>query len=1092
MQRLGLIATERCPQCLIGGALAAGFVGGLVGSWLFGSGGGGCSTCQEQINRISGTLGTISNQIAAVNQFVQDQNAWTQQATTAFAQQNLINAQQQQQLSSLSQGISGLQNEVNAVVLSIQYITSNLTVQQNNVNRALTAEFQATQSQAIALQTMWNATTGQITRISSALQTINQQIVSLYQNSYAIYTDRDMQRSLRKAFFDSLATSTTSLPSTLFSRIQGLAPMTWAQRLAIRNIQNAIKISTVHLLYTTNPSPNTYVATDLAVSFACDQEWLANNTMGVSVSFDFLFTAMNSANTSCYPNSVSASWTCACVVTIVKTTCQAKSVAHTFPWNWNPTASMGLSSDSTAHCVSQPQVTGVDPTQTNNAFRSIFTSGIQWDSWWAAFCTPGYQTFMTSSSGSRLRITSDQWPAYFDMVFDQTYPGMCVSNYATLGDTPDAALKPTYKIYQLWSLAYQYAEQNLLQQVETNIWGVWPTDLKTVTNSYNQRPDLVQTYRCEDVYYSLVSNQVLPVYKATLLTVEHDLALSVNGGAQIIMNGNVTNVPVGVQNVTMISDVVLSADYAGLIPSYFYIVGDPLNPRSLYPGVIHDVPWSLIGESGTPQAGFINYIRRNSSFGATQVMDPRQWRNDFQMPFDPQAADTYAAQYIRQVQSVGGVIGCGNDVPENGDVSASFAHKSGDYQLCDIMKFFNFAPNYVSGTLLLQPRQFTYQFSNVQVPGGVYTQQFLTSCPSAYQVTNGTAVTVVRFNTNQVSTQQIRVVLTQTGTRCTAPTSTVYSYASSRPLTIQIPACGNQYMQVYTLSSDIPCYSSSIYLQASQSSQSGQAVPPSVVTALAQFQDETAVSISSGLASTVLTQRQIASLTNPSSYATVQDALQASISAVDQSNAALLNLTSNAAAYTQISNALNASIDPLRQQVLAGIAQQYVINAVVMNMISEMGGTLLDLTRLALSVKNDSQLVNETSLAAQASIAATIAYIRSHQSSGSDSCGSGSGFFGAIFGSIKCWLEDLVISMLRFVIVGLLVVAVVCCFLQFCPAACGCCFRQFERTAQKISENSNSRSRTSLKSYAPVEMDSSSSHPAHMNPIDSVKRHFAS
>ncbi len=998
-----LTTTERCPFCF-------GVIGGIIGGALFSltsGGGGGCSYCQAQFDEIKNTLGDLKTQVLAANAF----NKATSDAITGFSQQfqdqGKLNSFMQTQISSLSGGISIVNNQVQAVVEQIGYMSSNLTSSFAAVHLVQQQSAAVDNSLYLSQQALMNATAAQFQRVTSALSTTMFQINDLYQRVYAVYTDREMHRNLRKAFHEQLGKDVTPLPSRLFSRKPGVAPITWSQRLARRTLASAFSVSNIHLQYASLAS-GTYTNNDLKVTFSCDQEWVANNTIDGQVPFSYLFNALSSQGTACYPTtSVSDQWTCACVLTITKTACQAKTSSNLFPWNWIKTPAMSLSTDTATHCVASPVTTSIDPSQAVDTLRSVFTSTTQWNNWYSSFCqnTP----FVIGTGGKRLRMTSEEISMAMDFVYnkdDSTTPNLCDGSYSILSDTDNNVGRLSYAMYKIWQFSYKGVSAIKVPQVERELWGVIATDLQQDFNSFNERPDLVQTWRCQDITYSRVSDDTVPIYKATLTRAEHNIRVSINTGEYILINGNLTTIPMGAQNFTIKSDIVLTSDYQSLLPGYFYVAGDIFNPDSLDPEVIYDVPWSLFGEAGTPEGDKVNYISRNSTYAPSELFEAQQWRDDYHVRFEANKATVYPAMYMRRAQNLGGRFSCGGDIPEDGDITKTSASAKGDYNLCTLLRFFQMVTNYNTGTLYLRPNSFAYQFSQVQVPMGTYSQTFRTGCPTSYSVVNGTNEAEVTLETTIATDVTIKVILTQSGSGCQFPDISTRTYSASSPLVLTIPPCGSQYLQVTTLLTDLGCFSDpGLFLQVYQTSQTGIALPPSIVTALSVAQDYTALQIAEGLAANVLAQHQIALIGNPAVYADFGKAAAAVVKAIEDRDKALIESAASQGAYDKIYQNLLNKVGPLQQNFTQAMLIQLAAAKLALDLMSAMAGR--DIAGLALNVSlryNDSA---EATAKLVASIEKTIDvmnWAKAKQQEESDCKGSG---LTAIFTQMFCGFKNI-------------------------------------------------------------------------------------
>jgi hypothetical protein len=668
-----------------------------------------------------------------------------------------------------------------------------------------------------------------------------------------VATQRDARRMITRVITAQLANYTNPLPSTPFMRDRGVPNLSTNQLAAMRTVAQAQRVSTTSLRYTTF-SAGVYTAREIIIRHLVDPIFFQNYTVPFP-NFDTIFSYLGpgpTASTECYSlTNTSQTWACNSVLTIEKWSCVLTgSPIPMYPGNWSVGASLADSPEVGTKCAGSPGTatpTFVDPTVTTDTLRSIFTLPQSFVTWWGAQCPIwaaaalwNSQASTAASNVSHIRVYSQDIGAFQDILLNVTDPAACDANWVTASNRLNAQYYVAYNLYVYAVQAYSSKRRAVYTALETLIYGIPPTDTEENRFLFSRIPFVANVYETFELYWQSIATTKIPVYTSHPIDEQQCLVrFRIGDGTQQLAYGQWTSQITG-GNFSIVTPLSYTIPSGSLRPSGpFSFVGEFRNPLKPDPDVIYDAPFRSMDTLGPRCDTLLYYMQSSALYASTDPINATQFINDNAISPRPLSCGSRSASYYKRqlIDNGFGVTTCGPYLPENGDrlgATTVGVYQQGDADWCTYMKAHEITSNVsASGDLVAltwRPRIYSVQFT-IEVPVGTITQNLRTACPSRYTVQPRVGLSLLALETDATAPQQIVVKIVGSQGSCGQPGVQTHTYSATNPLALSLQDCARNYVQVYTVASDIPCYPDpGIPINITQIGQAAIGVTPAIQT----------------------------------------------------------------------------------------------------------------------------------------------------------------------------------------------------------------------------------------------------------------------
>lgn len=995
---------------VFGTALLGGIAGGIFGSYLFCDllsqcGGGGVDA--DTFNHLTNQVKDLSNKIddvtkplnATLNDLENINGNLSQWATSA---ESLLNAH--------ASDITTLKSETldnTAAIANLSSTSTYLRLWIGNVSLQMNSQFGAQQSQISGL-------VDQTTAIGQAVILLGNQTslgfiagatrdyqLALAQRAmlnqmYFDEQDLTMRRMLTQQYHQIIDTTPFPLNMRVFTTDTGQRPLSWAQRLALRNLANADRVSTVRVQYTTRSggsaggggvwSGGTYTAHDTRFLFICDADFALNNTAGMDMQSMFRFLGPDSlvAGQTCYQNNVNQTWSCNCVLQIVDDTCTIQdntaiapldSSANgvdpigIWPFGWD-SQDRGMANQSQT-LASHPSVMSRCKTLVTSTTIGTYTNTGDFNTDFSTICLNSISAIATAGNNRRVRIWLNDTTWYMDYTQNSTYfassADQCIVDWPTV---QQAVQRPIMRlstiVYVFWGEGFDIYTKYYQPLRENTIYGTMGAEVRFNNMPFSRLPGIVQAARCMEMTFTLISDTgdpdttKTPVYALEYQRTDATINMRVNGASDYLTDtdGTLTTSFQALGglyygNLTTISDVTLVSSDNSLLPS---ADGAMYIDTGLADRIV-DVPFELFSFAYEPDArcNHVNYLFEDANwdgFNATSQINSSRWYLNYNTRFDARCASVDPARYLRILEDLApGYSVCGYpDYTYTGGGNAGLRlnqTNSGfdvvlNFGPCKLRERFLWSFDYVNGYLDLYPVSYT-GVVQLQVPGGTWVETVTTKCPDGFNITRANGRVIVQFTTLSPDPLRLLVVVSSNSTSPGCNKNTLYTYSLTSPLLItDLTACGQQFVQAYPYQSSRACYpGAGIYANSS-----------TTPTQLAGMQSTTAVFVWRSVESTASTMLSVQAIldnlnnqvNNVPYIAQTIDDLRTSM-ALFYANAsrALANFSTNDPYYAGIYAQFNAAILANQAAVQQRIEAVYNSSTALTIALASQNITLADL-----------------------------------------------------------------------------------------------------------------------------------------------------
>lgn len=500
--------------------------------------------------------------------------------------------------------------------------------------------------------------------------------------------------------------------------------------------------------------------------------------------------------------------------------------------------------------------------------ENVLTSMSEFSDWIQGLCEDSRT--VANADGLKVQVHGSYWPRVVNLTLNASaYPDVCSGNFALLtASGGEEAL--AYSVYRIMTLNYAHSLTDTLRDLESTVYGRLPSGMTYVEEPYHSSAKTQQTYACQWMTYVKISGMEGAVdtndctdtyepgpdcYKVRLY---NDLYVGMASKISVTVDGvEITNTsaPAGSldalqkhiafpldtseveDQVFMTSRVEVSEVATQLLLGRLFRLGAyPGRVVSGYP-MTFDVPFHLFKgtSSANSRLNGVDYIFQPAIWNGTTYNSPfsfREWRAVYGANFDARGVGASAHAFARTLippysynkdseqleQSTAEVEGYVCHQAYNDD-GVTLSDSGGNYDWCQLLRFFKAVPIFNESNphkhdsligMRYIPRSFVVTGS-LQVPGGTWSQNVLSFCPSSVNITNDTDsgdVTVI-FNTSSPEMVTVSVDLWAEDDTCISTTPDYrYSAYTHPPITVSYdPACGEiRYINVKPLASNDYCY----------------------------------------------------------------------------------------------------------------------------------------------------------------------------------------------------------------------------------------------------------------------------------------------
>lgn len=414
-QTIGLVAGAKLGPA---GAIVGGIVGSELGCWI-----GGCSGdgLQDLLDELQVQLNANADTIASILDWRNTQEEWNLAVNEQFARQVEINDYLQTQVSTNTESI-GLLNQN---VAALQAVTAQIVQTMGTAFPQFQAQIDANADYSAAI---WNATIelnadvrGHITSLYEALTNTNRRLRNSDLINYRAYKDVQLRRKLTRLYWE-IHDVATPQPTTPFVSYTGIRPMNETTLAAQHTLANAVRISSVIIQRTITTGTK---AQFYNLSYMCDPVFLLDNTVP-NMEFQTLFDFLGPPD--CVPRTggnvplVDDVWTCNCVVVVEKKEC---STSTAYPWNW----AQGPMFNDTGPCdVGGLLTSDEDTLETGRAVVLETLSDVY--SELNGLCTSSQTDTLGTNDPVpyKIRMFSEMYPKFTNLTLDETTVGTDLCN----------------------------------------------------------------------------------------------------------------------------------------------------------------------------------------------------------------------------------------------------------------------------------------------------------------------------------------------------------------------------------------------------------------------------------------------------------------------------------------------------------------------------------------------------------------------------------------------------------------------------------------------------------------------------------------
>lgn len=816
--------------CQIGGVSKNGFASDLFGCGGPGGGGGDCGDCihagefrqfqQDIFGNVSLVNANLLNYTTTA-----DQKFSTLDKGFTLLNGSLQNIYQFQQATAQSV------NNVNAILQNFQ-LQDNLfqnytTYQFQQVQGVLTSLTNSYGSIGAAVNILYNQTQAQLAITQSQISQLFNKLNTNYNILNSLIRKRDLRRLLIDGFQQALNTTSwiIGLQMDPFLYYLGSRPMTWAQKAALKDIAKTEVLADIHIQYTENVGGGVYRAHDTEIQYRCELTYALNNTQFLQGVYQVLSSLGPATSTPCYSGNATNQYACFCVMEVVDTTCVLSNNNFNYPFRWTSVeSSLASHSQRTTYCNNGGQ--------TGTTVVTVAQSSIQLETYLNTLCSTNLLSSVMDTTGNHVRLYQNGTGAYRDFRHNLTdfqsvttmcsasYMGMLNAGSSTYTDNLSTKVLFGFYVYLMFSVQDWVWYSAPLKEI--TVYGQMANGLAYSSKPFSQFASIMNSPDCERVAFTRVSsmsNAINGKYKLPLYAIQYETTtptIQVQVGSYPIADTSGNAVfPASSVGSIYTGNVTFTTDASTIIPDSRWLPGnDVLYLDTQDSTFIADVPFSEFhfGGSAITRCNAVNYNEEpnfyndttpTSSYNMTRFM---AFEN---VDFDPYCAANSPSNYYRKLVTTGipGQKVC--DVPYFAVSLFSQGFQSNttyDYDICTMLKKALFQFNGVAGTFLVYPLKFNYD-TYIEVPAGTLILRVNSECPSGYNVTVANGRPYVTLYTASLEVLSVRVVVTSNSSTLGCLTNAVFTYSASHPISLTtLSLCGQQYIQVYSIDTNAPCY----------------------------------------------------------------------------------------------------------------------------------------------------------------------------------------------------------------------------------------------------------------------------------------------
>ena len=365
--------------------------------------------------------------------------------------------------------------------------------------------------------------------------------------------------------------------------------------------------------------------------------------------------------------------------------------------------------------------------------------------------------------------------------------------------------------------------------------------------------------------------------------------------------------------------------------------------------------------------------------------------------------------------------------------------------------------------------------ATMEMPTGIATLNLVSLCPTNYTIFPTVDKSTITFFTTSADLITVNVKVVGDAHQCNFQQTSV-SYSSSRPLSINVPACGSQYVNVYLLTSLTGCYpGSGIAVRVQQQANPSALVPPQINSAITFQTDQVQLALAQSMDAGFQLQYQLISgaLLAPD----LESFNNVTSQAIEKYITVVVNNTVNTGNITEWAEQLQAEIENRTQQIQASLGPLW---AIVYNMSQLMNNN----TYYAMLWQNafDAALLEYNKLEydyaqSKAASDALSTFVENLINKNNQECNNNIPILGPIICGIQNGINGLfngLGTLFMWIVYIVIICAFAYCFIVCCaPLCCRSCSSAAEslqrkwETRQKNKENRKRSSMTTTKKKSP-------------------------
>jgi len=674
------------------------------------------------------------------------------------------------------------------------------------------------------------------------MQRVDNKIRAMLVEQYNRERDIWMRRALIQAYY-AHRDFEFPLESYPFVVEDGVRPLPYADRLALRSLQNAYIISEVRIQFSTDAGSHpssVHEAYDVKIQLKCDPEYYLNNTIphGMSI-MDFvqlLGPVYQNGTQSCWEADPSTAWTCHCVIDVTHDTCESAG-NNIWPFDFVDTSTVQTDHDN-AMVLANASALGCAGDITTGRPQGItepFVSHAQLTDFLAGLCqgtynggelvrtaqvtTPGHGTI-----GDRFRIVGLPGNSFVNLVGAD---GLCSTTLPQHYLGQDNSSSMLFNVMQALDMAYHVNLALNLTSKEVDYFGAMPSHVRYRKEPFAKVPSMAHSATCTSASFLMTSEEKLEVRMLMPRSQTDRVLVEFDDGTSIVTNQMASGLVPGTApgtatNFSISSNLVQREVHDNLLPARaaYFIGGFPLEGDAAFLSDPHnyrvyDVPRELM--SGAPpgtQFGKVTYVMENAGWpgvSPTSHLNLTQWLMVNGIDINPDAQQVGAADFTRNISATyrtdlsdGGVwdMRCAQYMdPRSSGVNTPLTNPlNHDNNRCMLLRYYAmFRSATQTNTTVAMPYEFQYT-SRIEFPLGQAILNENSGCPTNYSVRR----TGNQFEvTLESSGPTVRTALLVESGCATSSTSVSFSEAS--PSITYYTACGNDHdLQVFATTGTHP------------------------------------------------------------------------------------------------------------------------------------------------------------------------------------------------------------------------------------------------------------------------------------------------